>query len=238
MARALGGVILALALATTPAQALELGRSGLDVTVTPQSLVIRTIAPYSPAWLARVPHGGGLTARLAFVNGEDAYQLYREGRLQEAFATGSVMVAVALRAPQDLGERLTGPHELVLKASPRQRAMAALDESDWATAADLAASAMLEPDMALRVWGRLAQEARTLGLAGQWRAALAVADRLPADQRTALAPQRDHWHSQLEAQLRDDRALSPRERHLPGRGPVLLPPMTNRGAAAPRAKLP
>lgn len=213
---------------------MPLGASGLDVLPTPRGLWIQHVVPYSPAAQAHVIASSPPTSRLAFVNGEDALELYRGGRLEPAFASTSVMVTLGVQRSNELRESLLGPFVLILQPSPDERSRAALDDDDWRTAAALAGRGMLGPDATDRVWSRLTLESRQAARAGRYSETLALAGMLAASDRASLAGSLGAWQAAWDAELQADRRLLPRERFCRGHGPVLWPARPPHHARASR----
>lgn len=93
----------------------RLGTTGLDVEAMPTMLLIKAIAPGSPAALLDLPSPERYRVRLSAVNGRPVEELsLRE--LQALFnpKQEKVTLTLARKAPNDLAEALVGPYELPL----------------------------------------------------------------------------------------------------------------------------
>lgn len=191
------------------ALAFELGSSGIHVTRTPQSLLLRWIVPHSPAARAGLRMKSGVVARIRYLNGTEAMALAAEHALEAAYASDSLTVTLGVRTPEALEERLEGPYRIQLAESPDAMLLRLISGRQWQAAANLARSQRVSAEAASAAWARLALEAEEQARADRWHQALALAGVIPAAEPAyqVVAARLPYWRTAAERTAREDRRL-------------------------------
>lgn len=156
----------------------QLGASGLVVEATPTMLLVKAVAPGSPAALADVPAPGGERLRLAAVNGRPVEAYGREALLRCFTASaGQVDLTFARKEEGAPAERLAGPYTLRLTPDAVRDREAAwlLDQGRYD---ELLQRLKVRPASAA-LSGKLLLAAEHLARTGDHGRALALASRVP-----------------------------------------------------------
>jgi len=226
VARAVGLLAILGGLVAAPAQAFELLQSGLDVEPTPQSVLVIRVEPHSPAARSGLTLIPGTVARVRYINGKDAMTVWRQGGLESAFASDSVLVTLGVRGPDDLYERLDGPFLIRNEDPPDAMLTRLLTAKSWASAARLARSRYVTPQAAALTWARIALEAEEQARANLFKRAIALAQTIPPTEPAyqVVAAQLPYWRTALDRSAEEDRRLLGREVSHHGSSPHHHPP--------------
>ncbi|MFP5502761.1 MAG: hypothetical protein ACLGIN_09740 [Candidatus Sericytochromatia bacterium] len=157
----------------------QLGASGLVVEATPTMLLVKAVAPGSPAALARVPLPGVERLRLAAVNGRPVEAYAREALLR-CFTAGSGQVELTFARKEEgaPAERLAGPYTVRLApgADLDREAAWLLDQGRY----DELLQRLKARPASASLGGKLLLAAEHLARTGDHGRAMALASRVPA----------------------------------------------------------
>lgn len=213
-------IALLLGLGTT-AEAAELGRSGIHVERTPQSLLVTKLDANSPAALAHLPTMDGRVMRVLYVNGVSALELMQKGELSSAFKARSVLVTLGIREKDAPEERLAGPFVLDLVDSPQSRLKRLIASRQWLKVASLASSGQLRPEETEATWARVALEATHYARSEQWKQAIELGATIPVSDPSykLVMAQMPTWRTAMREAVQEDRKVLAREVVHPGPNP-------------------
>ena len=165
----------------------RLGNTGLTLEAMPTMLMVKAIAPGSPAALLDLPSPERYRVRLAAINGRAVEELaLRE--LQALFnpRQEKVVLTLARKGPSDLAETFVGPYELPLStagiAALQSRWLAA--QRRFTEAHSFLSDRQSDADA---LAGKMLMAARDLAAAGDHAQALALVSKIDADH--ALYPE-------------------------------------------------
>lgn len=158
-----------------------LGNTGLTVEATPTMLLVKALAPGSPAALADVPSPERFRVRVAAVNGRPIEEFgLRE--LQKLFnpSKGEVTLTLARKDEKDLAETLVGPYTipLVSRSIAEQRALWMAGHQRFKEAQAILANRQADPGL-LAEKALLAAHDNARG--GEYAKAMALVSSIPQD---------------------------------------------------------
>jgi hypothetical protein len=167
-----------------------LGNTGLTVEAMPTMLMVKSLAPGSPAALADVPSPERFRVRVAAVN-ERPVESYTLRELQQLFnpTRGEVTLTMARKGEKDLAETLVGPFTLPLvsRSIAEQRAVWMAGHQRFKEAQALLENRQADPGLLAEKSILAAQDAAR---GGEYAKAMALASSVPSDHELAAEAQR------------------------------------------------